>query len=206
MTVNQPNNSNTYFWGAILILLGFLFLLDNFYIIDFGDFVYTYWPIILIAIGAKILLDNRNKAGHKDLASISGAATNVNEERREDPTRISENNVFGDIQIKVDSDSFSGGSLSNVFGDTVLDLSGVKLNQDIIKIRINGVFGDIRVHLPEGAAVNARGNCVAGDISIRGNKKDGLFPNLVYQDDTYSEAQHKIDIQCSVVFGSMNIH
>ncbi len=39
------------FWFALsLILLGFLFLLDNFYLIDIGD-IWHLWPLILIGIG-----------------------------------------------------------------------------------------------------------------------------------------------------------
>jgi phage shock protein PspC (stress-responsive transcriptional regulator) len=43
--------------GIILIIIGVLFLLDNFFPrFDFGD----YWPLILIAIGAGLLLRSRN--------------------------------------------------------------------------------------------------------------------------------------------------
>jgi len=43
--------------GIILIIIGTLFLLDNFFPrFDFGDF----WPLILIAIGAGLLLRSKN--------------------------------------------------------------------------------------------------------------------------------------------------
>ena len=43
--------------GIILIVIGVLFLLDNFFPrFDFGDF----WPLILIAIGAGLLLRSKN--------------------------------------------------------------------------------------------------------------------------------------------------
>lgn len=38
--------------GWILVIIGVLFLLNNFYILDFGRF----WPVILIAIGIILLM------------------------------------------------------------------------------------------------------------------------------------------------------
>lgn len=49
------------FFGAILIIIGVLFLADNFLPrFDFGD----YWPLILIAIGAALILNSRNHHQH----------------------------------------------------------------------------------------------------------------------------------------------
>jgi phage shock protein C len=49
---------NTTLWsGLILILLGGLFLMDNFFPrFDFGD----YWPVILIGIGVGLLIKSKN--------------------------------------------------------------------------------------------------------------------------------------------------
>ena len=47
------------FWLAIiLILIGVLFLLDNFYIIDIGD-LWDFWPLLLIGIGILKLTSSR---------------------------------------------------------------------------------------------------------------------------------------------------
>ena len=51
----QRRSNSGMFWGAILILIGVLFLLDNFYFLDFGDLIHDFWPLILIAIGVAIL-------------------------------------------------------------------------------------------------------------------------------------------------------
>jgi len=203
--VNQSSNNNGFFWGLILVLMGVLFLLDNFYIIDFGDAISTFWPLILIAIGVKILLDKRRDSNQENV--ISGTdpidTSSFKESHRDG---VSESNVFGDIHMKIDSESFTGGSINNVFGDIRLDLSGVKMTQERTKLNVSGVFGDVTIDIPDGIALNARSNSVAGDISIRGNRKDGLFPNLTYQDEAYAKAKQKIDLQCSIVFGSINIH
>ena len=149
-------------------------------------------------------MDKNREKSNEHIASISDPL-NTTSYTESTWTKISENNVFGDIQLKIDSESFAGGSLSNVFGDIRLDLSGVKLTQEVTKIHVSGVFGDVTINTPDGIALDARSNCVAGDISIRGSRKDGLFPNLTYQDDAYQNAKHKIDLQCSIVFGSIHI-
>ncbi|MCP5054700.1 MAG: hypothetical protein GY940_46475 [bacterium] len=42
------------FWGIVLLLVGALFMLDNFGLeIDVWDFVGQFWPTILIGIGLK---------------------------------------------------------------------------------------------------------------------------------------------------------
>jgi len=44
-------------FGIILILLGGLFLLDEFYYIDVWDYLWKYWPLILIIIGLAEIID-----------------------------------------------------------------------------------------------------------------------------------------------------
>ena len=42
------------FWGLVLLIVGLLFLLDNFGVdIDIWDILDDFWPMILIAIGVK---------------------------------------------------------------------------------------------------------------------------------------------------------
>jgi hypothetical protein len=42
-------------WGIILILIGFVFILENFDI-DAWDFAWKFWPVVLIIWGANKLL------------------------------------------------------------------------------------------------------------------------------------------------------
>ena len=49
----QPAEYRNTFTGLIFIIIGFLFLLDNFYIIDFG--FNLLWPVLLILVGIAIV-------------------------------------------------------------------------------------------------------------------------------------------------------
>lgn len=199
---HQKSNSGL-FWGAILILIGVLFLLDNFYYIDFGDIIATYWPLILVAIGIKIIMDKRRdkdiiddiNSGEQESTTFGSSGTDF----------VSESNIFGDINLKLTSGKFRGGSINNVFGDIKLDISEVKLAEGVTRISISGVFGDITLVTPKDIPLTLRGSAVAGDIAARGNKKDGLFPNMNYSDRGYEQAKSRLDIRSSIVFGSITV-
>jgi hypothetical protein len=59
----DPKKGNSLVWGVILIVLGFLFLLDQFNV-DIWDAVWRFWPVVLIVWGANKLwlgLKERNE-------------------------------------------------------------------------------------------------------------------------------------------------
>ena len=49
-------------WGAILIVLGGLLLLDRlgYKPFDLGEFLHTWWPLVLIILGLSMLVDHRH--------------------------------------------------------------------------------------------------------------------------------------------------
>jgi len=48
--------SGSIFWGAALIVLGAVFLLGNFDVIDY-DKLWRFWPVLVIGLGAKFIYD-----------------------------------------------------------------------------------------------------------------------------------------------------
>jgi len=55
--VTHHRRTGSLAFGIILILLGGLFLLDEFYYIDVWDYLWKYWPLILIIIGLAEIID-----------------------------------------------------------------------------------------------------------------------------------------------------
>ena len=193
------------FWGGLLILIGVLFLLDNFYYLDIGDIISTYWPLILIGFGIKILLDRQRTGAMTDQKNNVQTEGHHSDKHHNSDVMISESNVFGDIDINPGSGMFYGGSVNNVFGDMRLDISQAQLAEGTTRIQLNGVFGDIMITTPKNIPVSFRGNAVAGDLAVRGQKRDGLFPNLQFTEENFSQAAQKLEIRCSVVFGSVTV-
>ena len=59
----DKKKGNSLVWGVILIIFGFIFLLDQFNV-DIWDAVWRFWPVILIIWGANKLwlgLKERNE-------------------------------------------------------------------------------------------------------------------------------------------------
>jgi lia operon protein LiaF len=189
------------FWGFMLIFFGILFMLDNFNIMDFGDFIWTFWPVILIIIGIKIIMDKRS-GGVSEKRQDKAESVHT---RRSNSSRISESNVFGDINVILDTQKFEGGSINNVFGDIRVDIAKIQLDANSHKLFISGIFGDITVILPENIAYRIKTSVIAGDLMVFGNKRDGIFPSLEHTDDGYNTAPAKLFVQVSGVFGSINI-
>jgi predicted lipid-binding transport protein (Tim44 family) len=71
---DASENKSSLIWGAILIGLGALFLLDNLHILDFGDVVSNLWPLILIAIGLRIVWSARKENEEQRAQPTTGAA------------------------------------------------------------------------------------------------------------------------------------
>ena len=201
--MSRSKNNSGLFWGIIIIIFGVFFLLDNFYILDFGDFIRTYWPLILVAIGIKILLDHQRQRKTTDDFDETEQVNTYGDVSK--TNGISESNVFGDINLNITSEEFRGGSVSNVFGDIKLDISNTKLPEGITKIFVSGVFGDVTIVTPKDVVLRTRGSCVAGDIAVRGYRKDGLFPKLEQTEEAYETSKIKLYISVSIVFGSVTV-
>ncbi len=69
--MHTKEGSGSMTFGIVLILLGVLFLMDNFYLIDFGNLLSDYWPVILIIIGVNIIFKHRNETGKERQAPDS---------------------------------------------------------------------------------------------------------------------------------------
>jgi len=200
----SENKSSGMVWGAILILIGVLFLFQNFDMLDIGDIISTFWPLVLVAIGLKILYDRKSK-NEDDFDSIKDTVQSTSEDKVSSDN-ISRTNVFGDLNITIDSKKFSGGSLSNVFGDVRIDLSKAEVIDNNCKLYVNDVFGSVYVKLPNSVQVKIKANSVAGELNIKDETHDGLFGNIKKEDAGYSETAKRIFVSTSIVFGSITVN
>ena len=203
------NKSGGMVWGAILILIGVIFLFQNFDILDIGDIISTFWPLVLVVIGLKILYDRKSK-DEDDFEIVKdtpkGQAIKSETEDNVSSDSISRNNVFGDMKINVNSKKFSGGSVSNVFGDLRIDLSKATVIDNNCKLYVNGVFGSVYIKLPDGVQSKIKANSVAGELNIKDEQHDGLFGNIKKEDPGYAETVKRIFISSSIIFGSITIN
>ena len=57
-----PRADDSPLWGGILIGIGFLFLLDQFDMLHFGEIFERFWPVLIIVLGAQIILRGRRQS------------------------------------------------------------------------------------------------------------------------------------------------
>jgi predicted membrane protein len=59
----RHHGSHGIFFGAIVVAIGFMLLLDNLRIVRFHDF-WQYWPVLLIAYGVSRVVDSHSPSGY----------------------------------------------------------------------------------------------------------------------------------------------
>jgi len=190
-----------YLGALILITLGVLFLLDNLGIADFGSVMSTYWPLILILIGIRIFF----RYGRSSTQPSSSASVNAGASQESNASAINNSNVFGDVDLKINSKEFRGGSISNTFGDMNIDLSEIALAEGEQLLKLDGVFGDLHVLVPKDIEIAATTHSVFGDVRVLGNMKSGFGQEIFYSSPNYSAAPKKLRIVSHQVFGDVKV-
>ncbi len=195
---------NSRFWfGITLIAAGALFLLDTLRVIDVGSVVWTFWPLLLVVWGLFIILRKREGVSAAPSPDWDQAFGDIDTVLTADTLKHSA--VFGDLTVRVTSKSFRGGTLSTVFGDTVLDLREAVLADGEQTLSLNGVFGDCSIRLPAGTPYALVANSVFGSLRTPDQKREGFGPNLSFDSPGYAGAAKRLSVRASQVFGDIRL-
>ncbi len=208
--MHRPGNL---WWGLLLIVLGVLFLLDNMNMLEFGEIVRTWWPALLILWGLSTLLTRSrvspaSSGGETESPPApAGEVREVFGDRNENPgtDSINYSSVFGDMSLRPLSSNFKGGNISTVFGDTTVDLSSATLAEGDNRLKLTGVFGDVRIVLAPSMPYRIHAQSLFGAVQAAGQKRDGFSSNLVIESPEYSSASKKLNIDVSQVFGDITL-
>lgn len=191
------------FWGMVLITLGVLFLLDNMGVADFGDIVSRFWPLLLVFWGISVLVRRRRpQTTYTSAEGFVGSAT-IASQVTED--LIHHSTVFGDFFAAIVATDFKGGSISTVFGDCNVDLSKATFAEGEHILRIHSVFGDSTIVLPKDAAVFTEARTVFGDVVSQDQRKGGFSAEVQSMSPSYLNADRKLKLTVTKVFGDIRI-
>jgi predicted membrane protein len=91
------------------------------------------------------------------------------------------------------------------FGNAEVNFSQTQLPDGENKAYINVGFGEIKVLVPQGIPVSAKGNSFLGKVEIFDKHADGISNVLEHRDDGYETAEKKLKIIGNVGFGGMRI-
>jgi lia operon protein LiaF len=191
------------FWfGLLLVALGILFLSESYLGMDVGEMFHTYWPVILILVGIWMLV---RPSRHYEWKQGSSANVFGDIESALASDRVDSSTVFGDVELRLTSQDFKGGTVSTVFGDRRLDLTGGKVAEGEQKLKVSGVFGDSLVNLPAGLAYAVEVSTVFGTVRVSDQKSEGIARSLKYESPDYPSASRKLKIDLSGVFGDVEV-
>jgi len=151
MQVLQKRNSTGLVWGGLAVLIGFLFLLDNFQILRFHfDIGAMIWPVVLIGFGLSMLLRTVERKKYS-----AGAPNSI------DPN-LGIWAIFSGFKRRIEAQDFKGGEVVAVFGGVQLDLRHAAISGERAVIDINALFGGIDIRVPETWSVVMKGVGVFG--------------------------------------------
>jgi hypothetical protein len=180
------------FFGALIVGVGVVLLLDNADIVDAGEVFTTYWPVALILAGVLAFAANPRHwpvaliitgAGVAwllsnldivDLGSIIIPAAIIAigllvilgrglGSRTEAGDSVNSFNVFSGSEIASHSKAFTGGSVTAVFGGAEVDLRDALPAPDA-RLDVFTAFGGIEIRVPQGWHVSVKGLPLFGGI------------------------------------------
>ncbi len=184
------------FWGFIILIFGLLLLLQNFDIISVGDVIATWWPALLVLWGWSII---RKHSRTVKPAAPGAPWPDIQQEL------INESHVFDNVYCTTHSTHFKGGSISTVFGNTVVDLSPATVAEGTHELRLHSVFGDSRLTIPRGMAYAITVNTLVGTAMVFGQRRGGFASDAHIASDGYADAPARLVIVISKIFGDLNV-
>ena len=144
--ISKPSETRHGLSGAIFIIVGVLFLLNNLDIIVFR--IGTFWPIIVILIGLAIIKD-AVWAGHKAPSSSDNFNLSF---------------ILGGGEYRFASDQFKGGKLAAFMGGGTIDLRDADIQIDDAVIDAFAFMGGIEIRIPRNWSVNMQVTPILGGI------------------------------------------
>lgn len=135
--------------GAVLMVLGALFLANNFDVIRlrWTDM----WPLVLIGVGVTLIW-SRLEMPRMPKAVSGGGGPNV----------INEYAMFGGVERRINSTSFTGGTVTAMFGGVELDFRSAEIEGEEAVVYVEAIFGGIEVVVPERWTVVYEGQSIFG--------------------------------------------
>ncbi|HEX7483849.1 MAG TPA: DUF5668 domain-containing protein [Candidatus Saccharimonadales bacterium] len=147
------NNLQRPLWPIVVIIIGVLWQLENFNLIQF-DVWQLFWPAIIIAIGWSVI-QNHDKNPL------------VTESRDTDDISV----VFGGVDTKNESKDYKGGKASVVLGAGVLDLRHAVIKKEAT-LNVFSMMGGLEIKVPEGWAVRTKVSPILGGVENKAMSLD----------------------------------
>jgi len=172
-------------FGIVLVIIGLLFLIDqfNFDVFDFiGDY---FWPFLFILLGLYLIF----RATRNRQSSLHGE----------------EFKAFGNTNQDSYEGFIDGLSITHFAGDVKFHLTEANFRDGDNKINMSSFVGDIKLRIPSSVGLKASGTTFLGDIVFRDRKEDGLFNSCKVTSTNFETAPRRLIIEASSFIGDIKI-
>lgn len=203
----RPRSSNTsgLVWGFLLILVGLIFLASQ---LDL-DIDFAIWEVAaaaaLILVGLFMVYEARRglNAGLMTLALLLTAVLGVSQAADFD---LAFDGAFSESTARVDRVEDLQDSYSHAFGSLTLDLRDMEIPVgETVEVSVNVVFGEATVLLPDDAAARFDLRSVFGSVEGGPVEASGIASSRDYTPPGWDEADRRIEVTLSTVFGSGSV-
>lgn len=136
--------------GAVMIVIGALFLGNNFGLIrlNWNDM----WPLVLIGAGVALIWSRL------EVPRMQAAQTG-------DPSMANAYAMFGGVERRISANNFKTGDVSAIFGGVELDFRSADIEGEEAVLYVEAVFGGIEIVVPDRWTVIYEGQSVFGGFS-----------------------------------------
>jgi predicted membrane protein len=180
------------FFGALIVAVGAILLLDNADVVDAGEVFSTWWPAIVILAGILTFAANPRHWPVALIITLAGVAWLLSNldivdlgdiifpaviiligilvifgrglgTRTEAGDSVNSFNMFSGSEIASHSKEFKGGSVTAIFGGAEVDLRDAMPVADA-RLDVFTAFGGVEIRVPEGWQVSVKGLPLFGGI------------------------------------------
>ncbi|HOV34727.1 MAG TPA: LiaF-related protein [Candidatus Dojkabacteria bacterium] len=153
--------------GIFIACVGVFLLCHTLFNISLHGF---FWPIILMGAGVSVLCSAEEKSSKKDEED--------NDQDKVDDNYIDDTRIFWNTSKKLVSKDFTGGTIDNIFGRYLLDLTKCVVSDSGAKLEINTVLGAVDVIVPKNCRVIVNGESIFGTWETELDERDIEKPVL----------------------------
>ncbi len=167
--------------GIILIVVGLVFLLPEFFNVSVGEVVRQFWPLALVAIGVVLLVRRSQEKKTTNEFEVNGNSVEF----------INETAILGGNDRLITSEHFRGGKITTIFGSNELNFVNARLAEGQHELDVFILFGSTELTVPRDWDVKIDVTPILGSFEDR--RRQVLLPG---------EPSRQLTIRGLVLFGS----
>lgn len=194
--------SSLWAWGVLFLCVGTLLLLGKLDLITFtyGD-LGKLWPVIIVYVGLLMFgFHSRYYKWDKKNKHII-----INRRGNKDKHKRFGRFSIGDHEYSSPNWKVEPMELSSLAGDFYMDFTKAFIPEEEIPIGIHATAGDVRILIPEDLEFRVDANVSAGEITIAGQKVEGIGRTLQFESVGYPDAIRKIDFTLNLTAGDIRV-